>query len=286
MKRKKTPSGENLKHSKPTRQIPFLCLIALLLPLLVVTGCARQPWNNLVDEQRSAQLISSYDHYRQQISNCGNAIDGDLKLHWQTAIDDVSLSGYFQIMAPSYIRFTVTNPLGQPQLMLAVNPKDYQILNVPRQMFYSGSLRSYAARSDVPQPFLTGPWFVWLSGRLIDKGARIEEIRDDETNRGVWFSLVTDDKKKIPLEYLLLDTKTSLPLERIVVDEQGDVLARIVYDNWQQVDRCLAPMAISVSGMSFWAEANLSFTDVRTASLKPTDFKIPVPSGYMKQFRP
>ncbi|MBE0582487.1 MAG: hypothetical protein IH612_01850 [Desulfofustis sp.] len=268
-----------------SRQLTVLLLLSLLL---LVNGCARSPWSDPVDdEQRRQQLIGEYDRYREQAAQCSPAFDGNLIVNWQTTVDSVSLSGYYQIMHPSSLRLNVTNPLGQPLVVIATAAGSFQVLHVPRQTFYAGSLRSYALRHDVPLALLSGPSFDWLTGRPIAAGARIADISEDSAARGLWYAVVRNGKRgSVPIEHVLIDPTVGVIVERIVVDEEGEFQARISYTNRPELDGCAPPQTVTITGISFWAEAQLQFSEVQPAGLTATDFKLPVPSGYLQQIMP
>lgn len=290
MKRKNKPFNKKLTPSplcdRRSAGRQFVVLLSLLL-LLLAGGCARAPWMEPVDDERHRHLLARYDEHRHGAAQCGTAYDGDLNLSWRTSVDSVALAGYYQIQRPSSLRFNVTNPLGQPLVAVAVAAGGFQVLHVPRQTFYSGSLRSYALRHDIAPAVLSGPLFDWLTGRPIGGGVRVADIREDKSARGVWYAVVRDHKKgTVPIEHLLLDPASGLVVERIVVDEQDEQHARVSYDDWQQVGACRLPMVVTVTGISFWAEAELRFSEVQPARLSPSDFTLPVPSGYLRQFMP
>lgn len=279
-------SPTSSRPSKRDNPLPFLPSVAALLWVLVLTGCARPPWTEPVDEQRHQHLVAVYEQQREQGRRCGDGFDGDMVLHWETSLESVSLAGYYQIQRPSSLRLTVANPLGQPLLAVASNGVDYQVLHVPRRTFYSGSLRSYALRHQLPLPMLVGPWFDRLTGRPIGGGVRIEAVSDDRSGRGVWFTLVTDKEPSFPVEHLLMEPDGGGVVERIVVGEDGEMHARVTYADWQPIGPCLQPLQVTVAGLSFWADARITFSDVQPASLQPSDFKLRPPAGYLRQLSP
>jgi len=256
-----------------------------LLVLLLLAGCARPPWSELVDEQRTADFSARYSALQEQNRSCSDSLDGEVRIDWRSSFDNVALAGYFRLRSPSLLQLTVFNPLGQPLLAVSADSTQYQILRVPERRFLSGSLRSFSVRYGLPEPFLSGAWFDWLTGRP-RTGAIVSGVRQDNSSRGLWLALAEPDNQSLPLEHVLLDPEGRQILERIVVDREDRRQATISYDDWQEISGCRQPTVISITGLSFGTEAQLRFSEVRPAEFKDTDFILPIPPGFTRTVMP
>ena len=258
----------------------------LLLVMLSISGCASRPWGGIVDEQKSGEAAQRYERLVEQSETWASGFDGELTAQFHSQLEDIAYSGFFRMLAPSYLKFVISNPLGQPMVAIASNDRLYQILNTTDRSFKTVTLRSFSLRNGIPQSFMRGHWFAWLTGRPLQEQIRIRSIREDPAGRGVWLEIGDNTEAAAPLEYLLLDPSRPRIIERIIVDSDSSLQATIAYENWQPLSGGEQPMHIAVSGLSFGATATFVFNDLRAAELKPRDFNLPFPQGYSRQFLP
>ena len=169
---------------------------------------------------------------------------------------------------------------------MARDGQSFQSINTAKKTFLEGSLSSFAIRHDIPPIFLAGQWGSWITGRPLSSATHILEIRDDVEARGIWFGVSDTAETTQPQEYVLLDISREKLIKRIIMDPKGNRLATISYGNWQNIDGCNQPLNITISGLTFGAEAHLELSDVRRAHLQPEDFNITVPPTYSQQFMP
>jgi len=282
---KRTPYVESSMHLNRDSRCHFLAGLCSLLVLLLLSGCARPPWSELVDEQRTADFSARYSALLEQSRSCSDSLDGQVRIDWRSSFDNVALAGYFRLRSPSLLQLTVFNPLGQPLLAVSADSKQYQMLRVPERRFLSGSLRSFSLRYGLPEPFLIGAWFDWLTGRP-RTGAIVSDVRQDNSSRGLWITLTEADNQALPLEHVLIDPDGRQILERIVVDREDSMQATVSYDDWQEISGCRQPTVIRITGLSFGTEAQIRFSEIRPAELKDTDFKLPIPSGFTRTVMP
>lgn len=258
----------------------------LLLLLLLFSGCASHPWGDLVDEEQNTRLFSVYTQIVENNRGCSSAYDGELVATLDTPVQSTSMNGYFQILYPTYIKFVVNNPLGQPLFGVSAKGSWFQVLNIPDKTYSLVSHRSYALRNDIPMSFLGGNWFDWITGRPLAAKVKILEIRSDQEMRGTWFMIGTTDDEPRLLEHILVDVEKKLLAERVVIDQEGKPLANLLYSDWDKATGCMLPMSISISGLSFGARADLAFSEVKRTKLGPKDFSLPYPRGFAKKIMP
>ncbi len=258
----------------------------LLFFILGLSGCASPPWGEIVDEQKSGQTAQLYERLVEQSKTWSSGFDGELTAQFHSQLENIAYSGFFQMLAPSYLKFVINNPLGQPVVAIASNGRIFQILNTTDRILKTVTLRSFSLRNGIPQSFMRGHWFAWLTGRPLQEGNKIRSVREDPEGKGVWLEIGDSTGSGAPLEYVLLDPSTPRITERIIVENDGSLQATIAYGNWQPLSTGEQPMHIAVSGLSFGASATFVFTDLRATEMKPRDFNLPFPQGYSRQFLP
>ena len=176
--------------------------------------------------------------------------------------------------------------MNQPLYALSSNGKWFQSVDVTKRIFKKGSLRSFAIRHEIPITLLAGEWGAWLAGRPLSTAPYVITIHADSDKRGIWFAVADGPDKTIPKEFTLVNFDDQRIIERAISDSRGKTEAVIRYEEWQPLGECLQPMKILLSGLSFGAEATMNFSDIQQVNLRETDFNLPIPPGYKRQFLP
>ncbi len=257
----------------------------LLLFVLLLSGCAVKPWEApLEGETFDASLIFVIALAKEQ-KVCDQSFDGDLSLFYTSPFGKEAISGYLQFSLPSAYKFIVTNPFGQPMLMIAGDNNSFQIINTNDQKYVAGSLRSFFIRNHIPLAFLSENWGEWLTGRNTMTDAEITAIRQDKETRGLWITVEYTDRKKTTTNHLLLDTENKIYLERLLENKKGEIVARITYGDKRAETGCQQPLEIILSGLDYGVTINLKLSDVHFAR-EQKEYSLPIPKGYIRQFMP
>lgn len=284
-KRKKKLFRIKSPRLKTARKIPAGSWL-LIIFILSLSGCASVPWGEIVNEQESGKTAQLYEQLVKQSRTWSSGFDGELTAQFHSQLENIAYTGFFQMLGPSYLKLVINNPLGQPLVAIASNGRIFQILNTTDRTFKTVTLRSFSLRNGIPQSFMRGHWFAWLTGRPLQENNKIRSIREDPEGRGVWLEIGDRNGSTAPVEYVLLDPSTTRIAERIIIEDDGSLQATIAYENWQPLSGGEQPMHIAVSGLSFGATATFTYSDLRTKQLKPRDFNLPFPEGYSRQFLP
>ena len=260
----------------------FLCLV-----LLLSGGCAREPWTQPVDDKQAQAIRDMLQEKVKTDATCPSTLDAEVTVSMKTVMETKSFSGFLQVKLPSSVKFVTTNPLGLTLFALVSDGKSYRSVNTLDSKFVSGSLSSLALRNDIPQELLTGRWGIWLSDRIeITKAAEITDIRQDETARGIWVKLTSQDTTD-GKEYILIDPANRRPLLRLLMDAEENPIARIEYGDWQQGSHCGQPTSFHITGLSKGLEVNIHLADIITNKvLTAKDFTLRPPPGYFIQLFP
>lgn len=270
----------NPDSHRPRRIIP-----CLLFALLFFSGCAGKPWTGALPEEEYAQVAEEIGEIHRRDTTCPTTFTGDLALFYRTPLQSQAVKGYLQFSMPNAYRFVVTNPLGQPLLMIAGNQSSYQAINTFEKKYLAGSIRSYAIRRGIPLYLTAGHWGDWLTARFGRGSGEIAEIHQDRADRGVWVSFPGEEKMDDPPQRLLLDRQRGLILTRILEDSRGKSLAEISYSDWLSQDGCHQPQHIAVSGLDYGVEISLQLDNLFFSDAAET-FELPIPQGYLRQYLP
>jgi len=257
----------------------------LLIALFFFSGCAGKPWTGALPEEEYAQVTLELGEIRRRDTTCPASFSGDLALFYRTPLQSQAVKGFLQFSMPNAYRFVVTNPLGQPLLMIAGNQSSYQAINSLEKKYLAGSIRSYAIRRGIPLYLTEGLWGDWLTARYSGSSGEIAELRQDRAGRGIWVSFTGEEKKDNPNQRLLLDRQRGLILTRILEDRRGKSLAEISYSEWLSQDGCHQPQHIAVSGLDYGVEISLQLNNLLFSDAAET-FELPIPRGYLRQYLP
>ena len=189
------------------------------------------------------------------------------------------------MLEPAYLKIIASNPLGQPLRVLATNGKTYHDIDTVERSIVSGGLRSWAVRYDIPLNLVNGTWLDWIGGRSSTTVGQIGEIRLDSQNRGAWLSIAGADSGIIE-EHILFDWENGKILERILLGEHNRPFATLAYLEWQEIDQCLYPVALSIDGLPLGGQVGLRFTDIKQSEFEPADFNVDIPMGFAKTWLP
>lgn len=258
--------------------------ILLVLFCLTCSSCARSPWTDPFNEKQTEDTVQLLQLLSLETELCAKSIDGDIALSYQNLFDKKNVSGYFQVLSPSFIKLIVSNPLGQPILAITSNQHIFQIINTFKRKYITGSIHSYGLRHSIPLALIKGNWNDWIRGTINVDPSTITDIREDRDNRGIWVTIEDKEEDNSQKTHLLVDPERGVLLSRIIASNKGDILATITYDNWISVGSCKQPYTIKVIGLEFGTELTISLSDVRIAeSLEKSDFLLKKPPGYIKQ---
>lgn len=259
--------------------------LLLLLPLLMLVTCARVPWNEIIEGEQKSALEQSFLNFTASQIRCPASWDAEVDISWTSAVQNYAFSAYCRVLGPSYLKFIVSNPLGQPLKIIATNGSTYQAIDAVEQSIVTGSIHSWAGRHDLPLSLVNGAWLDWLKGRSSATGERLGEMRLDVQGRGAWLSIVGTENGEIE-EYTLFDGERERIIERILVDDRQQPFATLEYLQWQEIDQCLYPVVLSISGLPLGARAELNFSEIRQNDFLPADFNLDFPRGFSRTWLP
>lgn len=286
----------NLMHriqSYPLMREIGVSLVMLLV--LLLSGCAGKPWSSPIADHETAAIALIFENMQRRDASCFASMDAKVLLTWEGPGGAHSLSGYLQLLLPSSMKFVVSNPLGQPVYALVSNGQEFQSINTALKQHVIGQLGSLARDHDVPEALLSAHWGYWLTGRLWEEGAVIDAMHQDDSGRGVWITLrypITKEPSDMTgvTNYLLINPGRQQLLARMLVDDKGETVATISYEERekgeelvrQEWERGCAPATrIIITDLPYRSLLTLHFSEIVTdRSFSANTFRLKIPAGY------
>jgi len=255
--------------------------LLFLLASFFLAGCASKPWTEPLKDKEADYTTQIIDSLAARDLECGGTLEGDVVFFYQNPIKKKRLSGFLQFSEPSSYKFVMTNPFGQPILVIAGDQISFQAINTLDKQYLAGSLRSFGLRNDIPSYFLKGNWSGWLTGRNELSSQAITEIRNDRDSRGVWLTFQSEKQKG--MYHLLLDREQEIFPILILEDGKGKTVAEITYDNWMEQGQCRQPLDINIAGLDYGTNIAIKLSNVLISSEVKT-YRLKPPQGYLQQY--
>lgn len=256
----------------------------LLFGLLSISGCAQKPWDVSLGEKEYEAGFKLAREISVQNTQCIKGFRTDLTLEYVNPLGKKTFSGFLQYSPITNYQFVVSNPLGQPVVIIAGNQKKYQVINTLEKKYMAGGMTSFALRHKLPIHFLKGRWDDWITGKNTIPTEYISDISSDKESRGIWITF-EDSKGAKNISHLLIDPEKKIILERVLETRQKKPLATIQYDNYLKDQSCTQPQHIYISGLEYGTTIDLQLSETELTS-EINAYRLKAPKGYLRQLRP
>lgn len=254
----------------------FSSVVGLLL--LLVAGCATLPARRSLAPDEEDRARVSFRQLAEGQKICEPWADAEALLTLNSAWQSGSLSGYLQLLAPGYLRFVGLNPLGQPQLIVGTDGREFKTVLPAEARVYEGPVTAAAFQRYVPPGLNPEAGFYWLIGRLQPGVARIVEVSGAVDSADLWVK-ISYGAGGGP-ELVRLDPERLLIRRHLLLDEQGEVVMAVDYDDHAAAP-CALPGLVTIRGARRDGTLELRFRDWQVAvPLSAADFAINIPPGY------
>lgn len=201
------------------------------------------------------------------------------------------LSGYLQAMAPGYVKYVTLNPLGQPLLIFVTDGKTFKSLNVYKEKAYFGSVYSEAYRSFVPEGFVPGFSYYWLTGRLQPGDWQIREISRAGDQDAFWLQAYPAGSSIESM--ILFEPDNLVVLRHVLRGDRKEHLLDIRYGEHQELgvdssrdDKtllCRIPARVIVSSGKETEKITIALHSfLRDVHLSAADFQVDIPDNFEK----
>jgi hypothetical protein len=199
------------------------------------------------------------------------------------------LSGFVQAKAPSFLKFTGLNPLGQPLMILVTDGIFFRYVAVSEARAYEGLITAAAFEKYAPQGFDPAHGFFWLAGRLAPGKLLIFSAAEDREGQGLWLELAyaaDASEEKALRHHVLFDPSQKLILRHFVADPDGRIMLDVVYGKYAEAPQgkpghCRLPGEIMIRSRNNGARMELVLGDwLDDASFSPEDFRVDLPPSF------
>ncbi len=265
-------------------------LLFIILPILFLSGCAKQHWTKTLEEEETTGIAQIIYDLQKEDDNCPTSFDAEALLFLETPVESKATQGYLQIKSPSYLKLVISNPLGQPIYIISSNGRTFQSLDMTIRRHIRGSVRSLGIRNNIPLIIMNGDWYAFLSGTLPSQPFTIDQIHRNAEDQSVWVALPKKASLTGTLEhtYLHFDPVQQKVLGYLFLDDKGETLANIFYgDQEENGEICTVQKQIHITELPWDTKIRVELKDTNSnILLQKKDFVLPVPKDYSKQLHP
>ena len=261
----------------------------LVVFLLFCAGCATLPATRPLAELQQQQAVTLFRETMAHQGACPCCIDAQVRVSLKSFVQNGTISGFLQAKAPSFLKFTGLNPLGQPMMFLTTDGGSFRYIAVPEAKGYEGPVTAAAFKKYAPPGFDPGRGFYWLAGRLAPEKLRIFSVAADPEGHGFWLELAyaadTSLEEGAFRRHVLFDPVEKLIRRHMVTDQDGRIMVDVRYDDYAPVsdgapDSCRLPGLISIHANN-GALMELILGDwLYDASFSAEDFQVNLPPGF------
>lgn len=261
-----------------------VCCLLVLPLLLTAMGCApRQPGIELTEDAFESAR-QGFILLQKSQEQCADTFTADMVFSLSSPLQDFSIDGYFQFSAPTSFQYVVSDPLGQLLFATAGDQASYQILEPRRSLHVRGGILSFAARHEIPEFLVRGPWADWLMARNSFSPDLIQSIRGDDETGGIWLTARISQEPLI-FARSLVDLASGAILAQSTLDSSGREILAVHYTGHQQNGVCRQPLQIEIAGLEFGTTILLKLSNL-SFSYKSREYQLPVPTHYFKKLMP
>jgi hypothetical protein len=263
----------------------FLWPLMMAALLILGASCARLPPGIGIPADERDAAAASFREWREAQSECSCCFDAAATVTFKSWIQSGTLSGFVQAMEPAQLKLVALNPFGQPLLMLVTDGRDFQLVSVPENKMYEGSVRARAFEKYAPAGARPEHAFFWLTGRLPPEEFQIVRVARDEAAAGYWLDLVGTEEDGVR-HRILFAPQQGVIHRHLVLDGREQALVDVRYEDFAPAARpgsdtvCRWPGRIAVTTREHRGQLIVSLSDWLPASFAGDDFRLELPAGY------
>lgn len=263
----------------------FRYVVGLCGCCFLFSGCAgitQSP--SRLSQEESGFVIDAFEEMRTKQNECfclDAEIFANLAISRWIGGGNIAFSGYLQAFAPSSIRFTGINPLGQPQFLLIIANGEFQSVFVPEAKIYGGSVQAKTFVKYTPPGFKPDEVYSWLTGQVPGDISSAVIIKPTDTKDIYWLQFSGDDAGNV--EMFLFDVKAGLLVKRILSDSSGNSIVEATYGDHLATSICQLPRSLTLASPPQKSTVSIVLHDVVDCEQLPAaTFRHISPAGFEK----
>jgi hypothetical protein len=253
---------------------------ALLFCCLLLAGCAgKLPRTYPLTVSEREQVLTRLDDFMQR--RCSGALDADVTLEMRFLGKTETAPGMLQALPPSYLRYTVADPLGRSLAILVSDGSTFIMVDNRNAEAVTGPVDSAFWNEFVPAGIFVEDIIPWLSGRLSDQDLKITGMYGDRDDPAlVWLNSAVGDGLKHEIGFNCAEGIIRRHIIKNDID--GTVVLDVTYTRYDRKDmQCPVPLEIVVEGRSITGTLTIRFDRIFTDStLSPRIFQLDLPDHY------
>jgi outer membrane lipoprotein-sorting protein len=252
----------------------------LILALLSLQpGCASKiPLSLPLAESEKPFILNQLQEF--QSRNCIESLDADVTLEWEMYGKTKKIPGMLQLQAPSFLRYSVVDPLGRQLFILVSDGNSFSLVDNSKAKALTGQVNSNFWKKYIPSFITSKDYISWLTGRLPAEPFEVKEVRRDKKSvKAIW--LITGWKNTIR-HHVLFFPETGQVTRHIVEGENKDILLDVMYTNYDSGSlSCAKPLLLKVEGTKISGTVKVHFDEILPETLiPPSIFHLNLPAHF------
>lgn len=252
----------------------------LLFCCLLLAGCAgKLPRTYSLTVSEREQVLTRLDDFMQR--RCSGVLDADVTLEMRFLGKAETVPGTLQALPPSYLRYTVTDPLGRSLAIAVTEGSTFTIVDNRNAEAVTGPVDSAFWNEFVPAGIFVEDIIPWLSGSLSDQDLKITGMYGDMDDAALfWLNSAAGDGLTHEIAFNCVEGVIRRHIIRNDVD--GTVVLDITYTRYGRKDmQCPVPLELVVEGRSITGTLTIRFDRIfMDSTLSPGIFQLDLPDHY------
>lgn len=254
--------------------------VALLFCCLLLAGCAgRLPRTFPLPAVERENALNRFDAFLQH--RCLRVLDADVTLEMRMLGKSEIAPGMLQAMSPSYLRYTVADPLGRSLAIVATDGTTFTMVDNRRAEAVTGPVDSGFWDEFFPAGIFVEDFIPWLTGRLPDMDFQINAVHGDRDDPAlVWLISPGGDSMWHDIGF---DQAAGVIRRHILRREGGsEAVLDVRYPRYNMEDaQCPLPMELEVTGQAITGTLLIRYDRIYPdTTLSPRIFQLAIPDHY------